>query len=73
MQAFLAEPAPVAERVFVTCGAFESLICENRAFVSVLAATGMNVRFVENLDGHTWVCWRDGIGEALPWLFTRAV
>ena len=73
VQAFLAEPAPVAERVFVTCGAYESLICENRAFVSVLAATGMNVRFVENLDGHTWVCWRDGLGEALPWLFTRAV
>jgi enterochelin esterase-like enzyme len=73
VQAFLAEPAPVAERVFVTCGAYESLICENRAFVSVLAATGMNVRFVENLDGHTWVCWRDGIGEALPWLFTPAV
>jgi enterochelin esterase-like enzyme len=71
--AFLAEPAAVAERVFVTCGAYESLICENRAFVSVLAATGMNVRFMENLDGHTWVCWRDGIGEALPWLFTTTV
>ena len=73
VRGFLADPAPVAERVFVTCGAYESLICENRAFVSVLAATGMNVRFVENLDGHTWVCWRDGLGEALPWLFTRAV
>ena len=65
VQPFLAEPAPVAERVFVTCGAYESLICENRGFVSVLAATGMNVRFVENLDGHTWVGWRDGLGEAL--------
>ena len=34
----------VAERVFVTCGAYESLICENRGLVPVLERTGMAVR-----------------------------
>ena len=59
----------VAERVYVTCGVYESLICENRGLVPVLGDTGMDVRFVETLDGHNWAGWRDGLGEALPWLF----
>jgi enterochelin esterase-like enzyme len=66
---FTATPARVSERVYVSCGVYESLICENRALVPVLAGTGMDVRFVEALDGHNWECWRDGLGEALPWLF----
>ena len=41
--AFLADPEAVAERVYVTCGAYESLICENRGLVPVLASTGMDV------------------------------
>ena len=59
----------MSERVFVSCGAFESLICENRALVPVLAETGMDVDFVESLGGHNWACWRDSIGLGLPWLF----
>ena len=66
---FLARPEAVADRVFVSCGAYESLICENRALVPVLRGTGMDVRFVESLDGHNWACWRDSIGLGLPWLF----
>lgn len=66
---FVETPAAVAERVVLTCGAFESLICENRAMLDVLGATGMDVRFIEELDGHNWVCWRDSLGLALPWLF----
>ena len=58
----------MSERVFVSCGAYESLICENRALVPVLTGTGMEVRFVESLDGHNWACWRDTIGLGLPWL-----
>ena len=34
----------------------------------MLKATGMQVNFVETLDGHNWVCWRDSLGIALPWL-----
>jgi enterochelin esterase-like enzyme len=67
--AFLAEPARVAERVFVSCGMYESLICENRGIVPVLERTGASVRFVESMDGHNWACWRDSLGLALPWLF----
>ena len=47
---------------------YESLICENRGLVPVLERTGMEVRFVETLDGHNWACWRDSLGVALPWL-----
>ena len=65
---FVARPEAVSERIFVSCGAYESLICENRAFVPVLRDTGMDVRFVESLDGHNWACWRDTIGLGLPWL-----
>ena len=68
MQDYLSDPIAVADRVFVSCGAYESLICENRALVPVLEATGMSVRFVERLDGHNWACWRDTLGLALPWL-----
>jgi enterochelin esterase family protein len=66
---FLARPAAVADRVFLSCGAYESLICENRGLAPVLAATGMAVNFVESLGGHNWACWRDTIGAGLPWLF----
>ena len=62
-------PTPVSERVFVTCGVYESLICENRALVPRLRHTGMDVGFTESLDGHNWESWRDRLGEALPWLF----
>jgi enterochelin esterase family protein len=70
VQAFLAQPVPVAERVFVSCGTYESLICENRGLVPVLEGTGAHVRFVESRDGHNWACWRDTLGLALPWLFS---
>jgi enterochelin esterase-like enzyme len=65
---YMRDPQAVADRVVVTCGIFESLICENRAIVPVLEDTGMDVRFIEQLDGHNWVSWRDALGPALPWL-----
>jgi enterochelin esterase family protein len=67
---FLSAPAAVSSRVAITCGAYESLICENRAMVPVLEGTGMEVQVMEQLDGHNWTCWRDSLGVALPWLFT---
>jgi enterochelin esterase-like enzyme len=70
VQAFLAEPVRVAERVFVSCGRYESLICENRGMVPVLEGTEASVRFFESMDGHNWACWRDSLGLALPWLFS---
>jgi enterochelin esterase family protein len=69
---FADSPSRVSDRVFVTCGVYESLICENRALVPALERTGMDVRFLEALDGHNWECWRDTLGEALPWLLAGA-
>jgi enterochelin esterase family protein len=70
VDAYTAAPTSVSERVFVTCGLYESLICENRALVPTLQQAGMDVRFVESHDGHNWESWRDRLGDALPWLFS---
>jgi enterochelin esterase family protein len=69
---FLGDPLAAAQRVYVTCGVFESLICENRGLVPALQATGMDVRFDESLDGHNWESWRDSLGAALPALLADA-
>jgi enterochelin esterase family protein len=66
---FRSWPVAVAERVFVTCGTYESLIYENRSLVPVLESTGMDLRYVEARDGHNWENWRDQLRDALSWLF----
>lgn len=65
---YRAQPKAVSERVFVSCGVYESLIYENRSMVPLLSATGMDVRFVEARDGHNWENWRDRLREGLSWL-----
>jgi enterochelin esterase-like enzyme len=69
MNAFREAPQAVSERVFVSCGVYESLIYENRSLVPLLDETGMQVRFVEARDGHNWENWRDRAREGLSWLF----
>jgi enterochelin esterase-like enzyme len=69
MNKFRANPRAVSERIFVSCGTYESLIYENRSLVPMLASTGMEVRFVEARDGHNWENWRDRLREGLSWLF----
>jgi enterochelin esterase-like enzyme len=59
----------VSERLFVSCGTYESLIYENRSLVPLLDATGMQVRFTESRDGHNWENWRDRLQDGLSWLF----
>ena len=66
IRSYVASPTAVTERIYVTCGVFESLICENRGLVPVLESTGMDVTFDESLDGHNWASWRDRLGAALP-------
>ncbi len=63
------EPTAVSERVFVSCGVYESLIYENRSLVPLLDSTSMQVKFVEARDGHNWENWRDRLREGLSWLF----
>ena len=69
VNAYRAEPKAVSQKVFVSCGVYESLIYENRSLVPLLDATGMQVRFVEARDGHNWQNWRDRLREGLSWLF----
>lgn len=66
---FRAEPGRPADRVFMSCGTYESLIYENRSLVPVLQKTQMDLRYVEARDGHNWENWRDRLREGLSWLF----
>ena len=66
---FRAELGKPAERLFVSCGTYESLIYENRSLVPLLQQTGMDVKYVEAKDGHNWENWRDRLREGLSWLF----
>ena len=66
---FRKNPSAVSDKIFVSCGMYESLIYENRSLVPVLQRTGMDVRFVEARDGHNWENWRDRLREGLSWLF----
>jgi enterochelin esterase family protein len=69
MNAFRAAPTRISERVFLSCGQYESLIYENRSLVPVLQSAGMNVRYVEARDGHNWENWRDRLRDGLTWLY----
>ncbi len=69
VNAFRKNPGRPSEKVFVSCGTYESLIYENRSMVPILQDTGMDVRYVEARDGHNWENWRDRLREGLSWLF----
>jgi enterochelin esterase family protein len=66
---FRKNPIAVSEKVYVTCGVYESLIYENRSLLPILQSTGMDVKFVESRDGHNWENWRDTFRGGLSWLF----
>ena len=69
MNAFRADPGAPADRVYMSCGIYESLIYENRSLVPTLQAQGIDVRFEEARDAHNWENWRDRLRNALAWLF----
>lgn len=66
---FRDNPGKPCEKLFVSCGTYESLIYENRSLVPLLQSSGMMVRYVEARDGHNWENWRDRLREGLSWLF----
>lgn len=68
VDAFFQDPVRVSERVFLSCGAYEPLVRENRALAPVLRNVGMELRYVEARDGHNWANWRDRLREGLSWL-----
>ncbi len=69
VNAFRKRPGRPSEKVFISCGTYESLIYENRSMVPFLQTTGMDVRYVEARDGHNWENWRDRLRVGLSWLF----
>jgi enterochelin esterase-like enzyme len=69
VNAFREAPGRPSDRVFMSCGMYESLIYENRSLQPLFASTGMSVRYVEARDGHNWENWRDRLREGLSWLF----
>jgi len=70
---FRDRPARVSERVYVSCGQYESLIYENRSLVPLFSAAGMEVKYEEARDGHNWEAWRDRLRAGLTWLFPGPV
>ena len=62
-------PFALAEKIYMSCGIYESLIYENRSLVPVLQAQGMQVRYEEARDAHNWENWRDRLRTGLSWLF----
>ena len=69
VNAFRKNPGRPAERVFLACGMYESLIYYNRSLVPFLQSTGMEVRYEWARDGHNWDNWRDRLRSGLSWLF----
>jgi enterochelin esterase family protein len=69
VNAFREAPGKPSDRVYVTCGTYESMIYYNRSMVPFLQGLGMDVRFTEARDGHNWENWRDRLREGLSWLF----
>jgi hypothetical protein len=65
---YRARPRRVADRVFVSCGVYEPLIVRSRSMVPTFEYAGMDVRYVEARDGHSWENWRDRLRDALSWV-----
>ncbi|MEM6532758.1 MAG: alpha/beta hydrolase-fold protein [Myxococcota bacterium] len=71
--AFRAKPGRPSERMYLSCGIYESLIYENRSLVPKLQSQGIDVRFEEARDAHNWENWRDRLRNGLSWLFPGRV
>ncbi|MDX1502936.1 MAG: alpha/beta hydrolase-fold protein [Thermoanaerobaculia bacterium] len=68
MNRFRRKPGRPVEKIFISCGIYESLIYENRSLVPLLQETGMKIRYREARDGHNWENWRDQLRQGLSFL-----
>jgi enterochelin esterase family protein len=66
-------PFALADKIYLSCGIYESLIYENRSIVPLLQAQGMQIQFEEARDAHNWENWRDRLRSALTWLYPGPV
>ena len=62
-------PNHPADKIYISCGVYESLIYENRSMVPLLQAHGIRVRYEEARDAHNWENWRDRLRGGLSWLY----
>jgi enterochelin esterase-like enzyme len=62
-------PFPLAEKIYMSCGIYESLIYENRSLLPLLQRQDMKINFEEARDAHNWENWRDRLRNGLTWLF----
>lgn len=69
MNQFREAPGCPAEKIYMSCGIYESLIYENRSLLPLLQAQGIDVRFEEARDAHNWENWRDRLRNGLSWLY----
>lgn len=69
MNEFREAPGKPSDRIYMSCGIYESLIYENRSLVPKLQAQGIDVRYEEVRDAHNWENWRDRLRSGLSWLF----
>ena len=69
MNEFRDAPGVPSERIYMSCGMYESLIYENRSLIPKLQEQGIDVLFEEARDAHNWENWRDRLRSGLSWLF----
>ncbi|HKJ17247.1 MAG TPA: alpha/beta hydrolase-fold protein [Xanthomonadales bacterium] len=65
---YRSDPWKIAERIYVSCGVYESLIYENRSLIPVLQSQETLINFEEARDAHNWENWRDRLRSGLTWL-----
>ena len=63
------DPYVLAEKIYMSCGIYESLIYENRSLLPVLQDLNMQILYEEVRDAHNWENWRDRLRQGLSWLF----
>jgi enterochelin esterase family protein len=68
MNAFRESPGRPSERMYLSCGIYESLIYENRSLLPRLQAQGIDATLEEARDAHNWENWRDRLRNGLSWL-----
>ncbi|MDX1460800.1 MAG: alpha/beta hydrolase-fold protein [Xanthomonadales bacterium] len=73
MNAFRESDARPAERIYMSCGIYESLIYENRSLLPNLQKRGIETVLDEARDAHNWENWRDRLRDGLSWLLPGPV
>jgi enterochelin esterase family protein len=62
------EPSHLPPKAYLSCGTYERMIAENRFMAHRLRRAGIEVKYSEIRDGHTWEAWRDRLSEGLGFL-----